>query len=105
MNNNRFRFRVWMHDHKEYLPDNAIDDYKLDNKGRLWYCGMTPHIVNNCIIEQCTGVKDKNGTLVFEGDVINISKTPVTLQTFFAGLELGLDPTEIEIIGNIHKEK
>ena len=46
-------------------------------------------------LQQCTGIRDRNGKLIFEGDLI--LGEPVTLQTFFAGIELGLDPQEVEI--------
>ena len=64
--NNRFKFRVWDDAHKEYLP---LSDCKLDARsGKLVKQSLFQE--NRYIIEQCTGLRDKNGKLIFEGDVV-----------------------------------
>ena len=70
--NSRFKFRVWDKKHNEYIPSNMI--------GTLLYFGYRDefHIEYKCfstfadslIIEQCTGLSDKNGNLIYEGDVV-----------------------------------
>lgn len=125
MNNNRFKFRVWDADMRKYLVGeflvggcgdmvrNVVDCENFLNKG-------------NYIIEQCTGLKDKNGDLIYAGDVVKYYWGAKTNTGFicwnddFAGFYIVnneehciesphclmnvVNKKNIEIIGNIHKK-
>lgn len=64
MSEDRFKFRVWNPIHKRY--DHS---FFLDTDGVLWG-GHCPR--ESAIIEQCTGLEDKNGNLIYEGDLVSL---------------------------------
>ena len=67
MNTDRFKFRVWDNNENKYLEYCNLTDcgnaFMID-------CFESIHYCSDCIIEQCTGLRDKNRKLIYEGDVI-----------------------------------
>lgn len=55
----RFKFRVWNDMQKCY----SADDHYISEDGFI-------NTIGDYVLEQCTGLKDKNGKLIYEGDIV-----------------------------------
>ena len=125
MNIDRFKYRVW----DKYLKKmNYISLDELARDTYFWFDGETvqEYVFSDClkegqrfIIEQCTGIRDRSGRLIYENDLVKdvseeIEEDMLVVfdedDAMFAVLSSTTEYSfahfygeDLEIIGNIHE--
>ena len=105
MNNDRFKFRVW---------DGKVSKKYFYLELKFGDNGYNPDFITDPVFEQCTGLKDKNGNLIYEGDLLG--GLPIVWVNELNGFRVKVNTihgwdwhyvnefTNREITGNIHEQ-
>lgn len=106
--NDRFKIRVWDKVFNRYWTDEEIKE------NAAWLLFPDNDNINNVEIEQSTGLRDRNGKLICEGDLLSTTEKNVESVIWrrdawfrncndFLFTPLFLNIEDYKIIGNIHE--